>query len=269
MPAPVKCTAHPGLADLPGTWQRSLLVDADGRRDTTTWVTWVQGPSHYADLRQPHGRPHRRGTSSLADLTHEQLLALTEQEAFAGSLNEADGVFHWSRHLDYSPSALPDAGMLRWDGPVLVEDGLHVPYVEHWHRTPEPRSESAAYVMLDPAEGCSGVLVRAGSWFAYARDRPEPDAPGISLAESVRGAGDLARARDLVDFEVSIGRVAADGRWRIERSTLPHRQGTELAPSFAAVDRLTVADAAPDGVEYRRSWQITAAEGVTAAALTR
>ncbi|WP_217236634.1 hypothetical protein [Streptomyces sp. AC555_RSS877] len=250
----------PALADLAGLWRRSLLVDERGR-DTTSSVTWVQGPARYADLRQPAGLSPPRGTGSLADLSFEQLLDLAGQEAFAGRLRHAEGAFHWGRTIDYQPpAALPDAGRLEWHGPVLVEKGLHAPYVEHWHPAEEAGGSCAAAELVGPRSGRAGLLVRAGSWFGYARGRSEPLPAHASLAELVAGAGHLGRARELLDCEVSLGRITGD-RWIVERSTLPHREGRSLAPALAGGAELSVSDTGPGGTAYQLRWEISAAEG--------
>jgi hypothetical protein len=253
----------PALADLAGVWRRSLLVDGDGRRDTTSTVTWVQGPGRYADLRQPAGRSRPRGTGSLDDLSFEQLLGLAEQEAFAGRLRHADGAFHWGRTVDHRPPAsLPDAGRLEWRGPVLVEEGLYAPYVEHWHPAGDAGGPCAAAELADPRSGRTGLLVRAGSWFGYARDRSEPLPAHASLTDLVAGAADAGRARELLDCEISLGRITGD-HWIIERSTLPHREGRTLAPALTGGDGdgLSVSDTGRGGTAYPRRWEIAAAEG--------
>jgi hypothetical protein len=55
----------------------------NGRRDTTTWVNWLQGPSFYVDLRQPSGRPDFREATSLDQLSRPQIEWLATQEGFA------------------------------------------------------------------------------------------------------------------------------------------------------------------------------------------
>ena len=55
---------EPSLETMPGLWRRSLIAWPDGRRDTTSFVNWLQGPGLYLDLRQPEGRPDFSGMSS-------------------------------------------------------------------------------------------------------------------------------------------------------------------------------------------------------------
>lgn len=252
LPAPPPSVDPLVPAALTGVWHRSLLVDADGRHDTTTSVVWVQGPVRYVDLRRPEAVRTTVPGPPLDALPFARLLDLARQEAFAGRLRRRGDTAHWLRDLDYAPLPGPDAGRLRTEGSLLVETGLHKPYTEHWRPHPEGAGPCAAAELRDVATGCRAVLVRAGSWFAYARDRAEPLPGAAPLPELVRGARDIASARALLDLEVSVGRVRS-GRWLIRRSTLPHRVGTDLAPAPYGDSRLVIT--------RRRRFEITAAEG--------
>lgn len=196
-----------------------------------------------------------------ADLDRPQLLALCGQKAFAGTLEQDGEAFSWVRGIDLHPSApLPDVGTLHWAEGVLVEEGVHEAYLEHWELLEQ--GGPAAALLADPAEGCAGVLVRVGSWFGYARDRSAPlPAAQVPLVEQVLGCGSRAEAAALLDCEVSIGRVRAD-RWEILRSTLPHRVGTDLRPeSSRAGQRLRIRDTDPQGRPRPREWQPARVEG--------
>ncbi|MEU8975832.1 hypothetical protein AB0D11_42715 [Streptomyces monashensis] len=191
-----------------------------------------------------------------------QLLALCGQKAFAGTLEADDGVFSWVRRIDLHPATpLPDAGTLHWADGVLVEEGLHEAYVEHWELLEQGGCPAAA-LLEAPLEGCAGVLVRVGSWFGYGRDRPVPlPTPLVSLMEQVGGCGRRAEAAALLDCEVSIGRVHA-GRWEILRSTLPHRVGTQLRPALRrGGEQLRVCDTDPLGRARPRDWRLVQVEG--------
>ncbi|MCX4751559.1 hypothetical protein OG455_39690 [Kitasatospora sp. NBC_01287] len=255
--------SHPVLAELPGVWRRTLVREADGSTDRVTAVTWVQGPALFGDLRRPQGLDALVGRACLADLDRPRLLALCGQKAFAGTLEQRGDTFSWVRRIDLHPSApLPDAGTLRREGGVLVEKGLHEPYLEHWEPVERSPRSSAAALLTDPAAGCAGVLVRAGSWFCYARDRSVPlPAPRVPLVEQVRGCADHAAAVALLDCEVSIGRVRAD-RWEIVSSTLPQRIGAQLRPELSgAGDRLRIRDTDPRGLARPRDWELVRIEG--------
>ncbi|GAB2714175.1 hypothetical protein [Kitasatospora kifunensis] len=255
--------SHPVLAELPGVWRRTYVREADGSTDRDSAVTWIQGPSLFGDLRQPPGLDQVVGRAALADLDRAQLLALCEQKAFAGTLEQQGEAFGWVRRIDLHPrAALPDAGTLHREGEVLVEQGLHEDYLEHWEDVEQVGGEVAAALLADPAAGCAGLLVRAGSWFGYARDRSEPlPSSPVPLAELVRGCGSRAEAAALLDCEVSIGRVRGE-RWEILRSTLPQRVGALLRPELSrSGDGLRIRDTDPQGHEHTRAWELTQAEG--------
>ncbi|MEY9967854.1 hypothetical protein ABIA33_005934 [Streptacidiphilus sp. MAP12-16] len=255
--------SHPAVTDLRGVWRRTLAREADGSTDRVTTATWVQGPSLFADLRQPAGIDDLVRGVCLQDLDRPQLLALCAQKAFAGTLEAGADAFSWVRRIDLHPSApLPDVGTLHWEGGVLVEEGVHEAYLEHWERVERSPGGPAGALLEDRQEGCAGVLVRAGSWFGYARDRSVPlPTLLVPLIEQVRGCGRRAEAAALLDCEVSIGRVSAD-RWEIVRSTLPHRVGARLQPELSpAGDGLRIRDADPQGRARPRDWTLAQVEG--------
>ena len=120
------------MADCAGLWRRTLLVGADGSRDTGGDVRWLQGITAYVDSR-----------------------------GFAGPLHQHDNVFEWHRDVDLEPPGpFPDAGAMHWDGDVLVETGVHEDYSEHWVRD------------VGPATPCGGLPAshprHAACWCASA-----------------------------------------------------------------------------------------------------
>jgi hypothetical protein len=126
-------------SDCTGLWRRTLLVGADGSRDTGTDVMWLQGITAYVDSR-----------------------------GFAGTLHQRGDVFEWHRDVDLEPPGpFPDAGSMRWDGPVLIEAGVHENYVEHWVRESAPTLPTGALFLAAP-DGGNGLLVRVGEQFGWA-----------------------------------------------------------------------------------------------------
>src|ERR1700759_3005473 len=94
------------VSECAGLWRRTLLVEADGSRDTGTDVTWLQGITAFIDSR-----------------------------GFAGTLSQCGDVFSWHRTIDRQPPGpYPDEGSMRWRDGLLVETGVHTDYVEHWVR---------------------------------------------------------------------------------------------------------------------------------------
>jgi hypothetical protein len=127
------------MAECVGLWRRTLLIGADGARDTAPGVLWLQGPTAYVDSR-----------------------------GFAGTLQQSGDVFEWHRAVDvHPPGPYPDVGVMSWQGEVLVETGVHQNYVEHWVRDPEPGTPAGA-LFLTGTSGSPGLLVRAGELFGWA-----------------------------------------------------------------------------------------------------
>ncbi|MGE4483351.1 hypothetical protein [Acidocella sp.] len=235
-----------------GLWTRSLLAFPDGRRDETTKVKWLQGPRLFADLRQPTGRPACCLTQGPERLSHEASQWLASQSGFAGVFSFQDGIAEWRREIDFQPrAALPDAGRLEWRGRVLVETGLHVPYLEHWHAGEEPHAPSFGLRLRSASDGRLAILVRSGPLFMLARDR----APGIALSgpdllTCLAGAADPAAMRAILDCEISSGHV--EPGWVIGHSTLPWREGKALCLSLHGESHFNL-----DGTP----WEILHAEG--------
>jgi hypothetical protein len=126
-------------SDCAGLWRRTLLIDADGTRDTGTDVTWLQGITAYVDSR-----------------------------GFAGTLSHTGDVFHWHRAVDVQPPGpFPDEGSMRWDDGVLVETGVHADYVEHWVRDGVTETSCGALFLVAP-NGDPGLLLRVGAWVGWA-----------------------------------------------------------------------------------------------------
>jgi hypothetical protein len=251
------------IAELTGLWTRSLMAWPDGRRDTETDVGWLQGMSAYADIRQPPGIAGQFAHARcLHDLSMADCEKLATQQAFAGVFLAHAESFEWVRVIDFQPRrASGDAGLLYWRDNILVEEGLQADYIEHWHRDPElPVRPCAALTLKGTEHGGWGSVLRVGNMFAYARDR-QVAATQDSLAACIAGAADLNAAHALVDFEISIGTIAAD-TWRITRSTLPFRVNAVFAHRMGNA-RFSMADLAPGGAAITREWEITASEGDT------
>lgn len=255
------------MSDMQGLWSRSLLVRPDATRDTTTWVAWLQGPTLFADLRQPTGRPSFAGVRALGDLNGEQIAWIAEQEGFAGRLEQDGEYFVWRRALDFQPpAATADSGRLFLDRNIMIEEGRYSPYIEHWERSAGPLTPCAAAQIRDRACGCEGYLVRVGAAFMYVRAGVRTSLPeGARLVRCLDHAVSLEAARELIDCEISFGRVSG-AAWTIVRSSLPYREGAQLDLQLTRSEhRCSTADLAADGSSIRRSWDVVEIEGDVAA----
>lgn len=240
------------LDQLGGLWRRSLIRLPDGTEDRTTEVHWLQGPSRYADLRQPADRPSFAGVTCLRDCGPDHFAWMATQEGFAGRLVQAGAFFEWEREIDFQPpSSTPDAGRLWLEDGMMKEEGRDSPYLEHWHSCPAGPPMSALK-LVDEATGAAGALVVVGSTFMFARARATLLPRGARLSDLLAEAPDATAAQDLFDCEIALGAVE-NGRFLVRRSTLPFREGAELLP-VRDKTRLTTADTDPFGTTLIRVW---------------
>lgn len=156
------------VSDCVGLWRRTLLVEADGSRDTGTGVTWLQGESAFVDSR-----------------------------GFAGTLTGDGGVFEWHRTVDVEATGAPDVGEMCWQGKTLVETGVHTDYVEHWVRD-EVESTPCWALFLTGPHSVPGLLLRVGNRFGFAGasrvvigDVGSPAWAGIATGEDTVQANDV------------------------------------------------------------------------------
>jgi hypothetical protein len=191
------------MAQCRGLWRRTLLIDTDGGRDDSADVRWLQGITAYVDLR------------------------VTDQDGFAGKLDQTGDMFSWARFAGLQPADSPDEGRMSWDGATLVEVGVHADYIEHWVRDEAPTEPCWALGLHSPA-GDEALLLRVGGLFGWAE-------------------------RAGAQVEIALGTVEGSA-WTITDSALPHRAGTLLAPRRDG-DEIDVVGA----VGHR--WQIKESEG--------
>jgi hypothetical protein len=249
-------TNSPDIPSLKGLWYRSLIRWPDGRTDTTTRVSWLQGPGFYIDLRQPEGRPDFANVRSISDLDDGQIDWLVMQEGFAGRLCFDGSYFEWGRDIDLQPKGVySDCGRLWYDGDHVVEEGRDIPYIEHWHHRLDGDPAVCGAIRLQSEDGRAGFIVRVGDMFMYARGRriTMPDLP--DLRSCVRAAATREELFDLLDCEIAFGHVA-EGCWRIVHSSQPFREGCDLGPALRATDALTTTETSPDGRSMVRQWRI-------------
>jgi hypothetical protein len=226
-------------------------------------VRWLQGPGLYIDLRQPLGRPDFSAAAGLDDLDLPQIAWLAGQEGFAGELLFEDGFFEWRREVDFQLTATySDRGSLCFVDGVMVEEGKDTPYIEHWHRDIEKTQPVCAARLEDHANGCRGFIVRYGDVFMYARGRNISAPAGMTLIDCVAAATSAAAARSLIDCEISYGSITAEG-WRIERSSLPFKEGATLGPRMPTgrATGISVSDVDRLGREIERRWAIVDVQG--------
>jgi len=240
------------VLDVAGTrFERTLLSRPGSAPDTTSRVTWLQGDNLYCDLRRPASAV-RVSPIPLGAMSIEDLIVLTEHDGFGGRLLDHGSHVEWARAVGFRPAGpLADAGTLDLlDADTVVEYGVFEDYTEHWRiAATSPRIEEC--LLTDADTGASGILIRVGDDFAFARGRTTALAAD-PLVEQIRGASTLRAAQELLDCEISLGRIEL-GRWRISASTLPHRVGAVLDPE--TTDGITTRDVDVDGRPTTRRWR--------------
>lgn len=257
-----------------GVWRRTLLRDAAGREDRATRVFWLQTARVHVDLRVSAERSGFEGVSGLDALPRDRLVELARQQGFAGFTEVVPGapeVCTWHRQIDFSPPAdTRDIGTMCFESPdVLLEDGVDAVYHERWEREPAscgpawaarlPRAASPDETEARAVDEKSTIfLARAGGFFMFARARSAAATAwlaqhrGRTLAQVVADPSvSLEHARALLDFEISLGHVAASPGMLpvVALSTHPWREGHTLPSGLAAL----FATAEPTGITDSRS----------------
>jgi hypothetical protein len=231
--------------------------------DRTSRVYWLQGPRFFVDLRQPADLATFDGVRCLHDLQVEQCQELTRQEGFAGALSLAGTIAEWQREIDFQPdTGIADRARLQLAGQVLTETGTEAPYVEQWQRESDPAESSWGARLIEWGSGRTGFVVRAGFHLMFARARRRPLSNGGSLRREL-DASETREARcDLLDFEISFGRIEPDGFWLIERSSLPFKQSRRWSIKLDETqsDDLVIEDVDLTGRPVTRRWRIVEAD---------
>ena len=119
--------------ELFGCWQRQWIEFADGSRDDTSFVVWLQLPSLMADVRLS---PAALALAGRTSLSLSDLMVLAQSDSSSGAtvctpVVEGTAVAEWSTAIGFQPvSAFPESGVLEWnsDGTVMMErapSGVH------------------------------------------------------------------------------------------------------------------------------------------------
>ena len=216
---------------LRGLWRRRSIRFGDGRYDDSTVVYWLQSESSFADIRIPVDRPVVRERDELTDLSDSELVTLTRQAGFAGWTELCGMRCHWHHQVDFQPpTGVPDQGMIHRGEGVLIEEGVHEPYLEIWESVDCGPAGADAMLARRATAATGGRLVTEGNVFFFIRDCRPPLAAAPSLAALAPDGRERREALlTLLDCEISFGRCRGGGvPWEITLSTLPYREGQSL-----------------------------------------
>jgi len=221
-----------------GCWRRAWIEFADGRRDDTTVVVWLQTNSLMVDVRVPPGRSDLARRGGLDDCTIDDMRALATSDASSGftecgpvttnrhGIRSATAVWHTRGHgVNFQPvSAFPEPGLMTWsdDGAVMSEQAPSGAYTEEWRLIPGSRDP------LTVTSRGDDVVYRAGDIAVLVRDRTVAIPRQARLDELLAEyADDQATLRALLDCEFSVVERIGDD-WTIFASTLPWMEGTVI-----------------------------------------
>jgi hypothetical protein len=224
---------------LMGCWHRRYIRFPDGQDDTTTRVIWVQTLSGVGDVRVAANRPNLRSRGSLANCSREELIALADQDCFAGlTLYDKDTEPYPSASwppeaylFRYQPViTFPEPGWMQWseEGTCMIERAPSGAYVEDWRL--QPRSREFAVHLSMPRAPTKTCLYVAGVHAIFAKDRPDALPTDKNLQQLFDESGqDIEKLRRWLDCEFSYAtRRNASEDYVIQLSTLPWREGQPL-----------------------------------------
>lgn len=130
-----------------GLWKRASLQLGEQPAQETEQVYWLQGYSHFADLRIPLNYP-----TQLVAHDRAALLPLTTMTAFAGTTQVYGNQIEWHHTIDFKPQPhSSDQGTVHWDGGDLIEVGEWIAngqmqsYRERW--VPQPLDHPDFYAL--------------------------------------------------------------------------------------------------------------------------
>lgn len=240
-----KPTAKPPPISVPidyrGVWMRTLrqtppsMGEGIPRSDTLTWARWIQTSLWHADLRVPAQAMVDRQPLPLAEMSAQQLAALTHQRAFVGctrvDAHPEGELCTWLRRGDLHPPATePDAAWILFDAPDrMLRIDAHAEVTEVWQRLPDSAGAIVCLAGCDEAGQDDGRrLLVTGAHLALWRGRTRPWPRGLRPGQTLLDVllHQPEGAQDWLDHELSFGAFHA-GSWTIERSTLPEREGRQ------------------------------------------
>ena len=189
---------------------------------------WLQTEHSMADVRISGTRPPFAGVAALADCSIDQLASLSTSNASTGFTTasevtgHADGSyscvaewFTYGHGANFQPTCTyPEPGLLSVDptATFMIERAPSGEYVEEWHLVAGSRDgDLRREVLTDGRE-----LFVAGPVAVLVRDRQVAVDPGTPLTV------------EALDCEFSVAFQDDDGRYRIQLSTLPWREGADL-----------------------------------------
>jgi hypothetical protein len=247
----------------------AAYVGAWRKQTPDTRSLWLQTTRLHAMVDIPASRPDFSARRGFADLSDDELMILAHQGGVAGACIAAGDVLHRRRQVDYSPQrGQPFLRRLRVEEGGLREFCLDGRETARWERLAGAEGGVLALRFHDVQVGvaggdeCRGYLLRVGPYFAYVRDRygTTQRAESLALLAELKG---FTREQliAVLDFDLSFGRRDEAGRWIIELSTLPWREGRPFLDDAQVARILAFADRGPEKIQrggrlFLRYWKL-------------
>jgi hypothetical protein len=229
-----------------GCFRRRSITFFNGDCDDRTLVLWLQSRGLTADLRLAVDRPRPSSREALGELSLLELTRLAEVEGGLAATRfepgveqgvELVGTMHWPDWTSFQLHAKwPEPGLLRRVGDCLIEHAPSGAYVEDWRLQPSGDGPLIGLTLLEERDGKSGQLLHrggglviAGEHALFVRGRAEALPKVERLTDLIERAVSEPRLLDAVfGFEASYARRDEAGRYVVECSTLPWREGRPL-----------------------------------------
>jgi hypothetical protein len=236
-------------------------------------VLWLQTRGLTGDLRLAADRPKPKSRAALSELSLDELTRLAQVEGGVSPTRfeptgaagvQLAGTMNWP---DWTAFQLhdkwPEPGELRRVGDCLLEHAPSGAYVEDWRLQPSGDGPLVGLTLIDERDAKSGDTLHRGGGLIVAGDHAilvRGRAATLPVAERLTDLIERARQEPrLLDaifgFEASYARRDGAGRYVVQASTLPWREGRALMSfsGFGLEDGLVVQQAREkDGSVVRR-----------------
>lgn len=262
-----------------GCFRRRSISFFNGESDDSTLVLWLQSRGLTGDLRIAADRPALPTREALADVSFAELRRLAEVEGGIAATRfdghaapgvELSGTMHWPDWTAFQLHAKwPEPGQLRRVGDCLLEHAPSGAYVEDWRLQPGGDGPLVGLSLLEErdAQGIvvhrGGGLVIAGEHAILVRGRAEALPPAARVTDLLERATREPRLLDAIfGFDASYARRDASGRYIVQASTLPWREGKPLMAlgGFALQDGVVLQKARENNRAVERRFSVDTLE---------
>ncbi len=263
-----------------GCFRRRSITFFNGDCDERTLVLWLQSRGLTGDLRLLPDRPRPSSREALGELALSELVRLAEVEGgiaatrcepAAAQSVELCATFSWPDWTAFQIHAKwPEPGLLRRVGDCMIEHAPSGAYVEDWRLQPSGSGPLIGLSLLEERDAKSGRLLHrggglvvAGEHALFVRGRAEELPRAERLTDLMERAAREPRLLDAIfGFEASYARRDESGRYLIQQSTLPWREGKPLlATSGFSLDGSVLTQRAREqGQEVERRFHVDTLE---------